>query len=124
MGKTNNKTKMKTLKDKELKTLENIGKITKSGAFVCNFKELKKEVVKWIKDKYNPDKTTMEIVDWIDFFNLTEEDLFSEYLEDHKKFIIKNKSRQKDERLSFCGNKEIPKKIRNSFWASKSGYEE
>ena len=114
---------MKTLKDKELKTLEDFEKICNNNGEKFILFCVKKEAVKWIKDKYNPDKTTMEIVDWIDFFNLTEEDLFSEYLEDHKKFIIKKKSRQKDERLSFYGNKEIPKKIRNSFWASKSGYE-
>ena len=37
--------------------------------------KLKQEVIKLIKEKYNPDKTTMEIADWINFFNLTEEDL-------------------------------------------------
>ena len=73
---------MKTLKEEELKTLEGIGKITKSGAFVCNFKELKQEIIKWIKKSYkdyeiyNNRDMDAGIVVWIKhFFNITDEDL-------------------------------------------------
>ncbi|HED05064.1 MAG TPA: hypothetical protein ENI61_00085 [Ignavibacteria bacterium] len=59
---------MKTLKDIEEKRLEGYEGIVFK-------KDIKQEAIKLIKTKYNPDKTTMEIKDWIEFFNITEEDL-------------------------------------------------
>ena len=37
---------------------------------------------------------------------------------------IKNKLELKNEKTSFTGTKKIPKKVKNSFWATKSGFEE
>ena len=37
--------------------------------------ELKLEAIKWLKAKYHPDKTTMELSDFMDFHNISEEDL-------------------------------------------------
>lgn len=35
----------------------------------------KQEVMEFLKEKYNPDKTTIELADLWDFFGITEEDL-------------------------------------------------
>ncbi len=53
-----------------MKTLKEIG-----GNEFVKKSYLKEEAIKLIKTKYNPNKTTMEIKDWIEFFNITEEDL-------------------------------------------------
>ena len=62
----------------ELKTLKDIPKNYLGGERLTleqYQRELKAEAVKWVKKFYNPNKTTMEIKNWINFFNLTEEDL-------------------------------------------------
>ncbi len=40
-----------------------------------NNKRVRQEAIKWVKEKYHPDKDTMKLTDWIDFFNITEEEL-------------------------------------------------
>lgn len=39
---------------------------------------VKQAGIKWLKNKYHPDKTTIEIKDWLDFFNITDEELMGE----------------------------------------------
>ncbi len=38
----------------------------------------KEEVIAFLKDKYNPDKTTIELSDLFDFFGITPKDLFKD----------------------------------------------
>ena len=44
------------------------------------FDIVRKEFIKFIEEKYNPDKTTIELSDLFDYFNITEEELKKKYL--------------------------------------------
>lgn len=37
--------------------------------------DVKEEAIKWLKAKYHPDKTTIEIKHWLEFFNIDDDDL-------------------------------------------------
>ncbi len=63
------------------KTLKEICWENKIG--LREFDILKKEAIKFLKDKYHPDKTTIELKDLFDFFNITEEDLKASHKQDH-----------------------------------------
>lgn len=43
------------------------------------FDIIRKEVIKFLEEKYNPDKTTIELSDLFDFFNITDKELIKRY---------------------------------------------
>jgi len=43
------------------------------------FDIVRKEFIKFIEEKYNPDKTTIELSDLFDYFNITEEEIIKRY---------------------------------------------
>lgn len=81
-------TELKTLKDLEFEQVTDVrpdgyeGNVPFRKKIVkrkCVFSYLlKAEAIKWVKHFYNPDKTTMEIKEWLHFFNITEEELTGE----------------------------------------------
>ena len=52
-----------------------IGEKTEYSEKAVKYLDLKQEAIKWLKEYYHPDKTTLPISAWLDFFNITEEDL-------------------------------------------------
>ncbi len=44
------------------------------------FDIVRKEFIKFIEEKYNPDKTTIELSDLFEYFNITEKELMEKYL--------------------------------------------
>jgi hypothetical protein len=59
----------------KLKTLKDISDVTKSGALVCNAKELKAQAIKWVKEDRESFGLTLQGEFWERRFNIIEEDL-------------------------------------------------
>ena len=69
---------MKQDKKSELKTLRDLKSLLIKDKIVVDYDELKAEAIKWVKAKcktYEDGERLMWDTDWLDFFNLTEEDL-------------------------------------------------
>ena len=58
----------------------------------------KKEVFNFLKEKYNPDETTIELADLWNFFGITEKDILNDTLKDI------NHANSEEYNVDFCGD--------------------
>lgn len=54
--------------------LQNGNNFISIGALL-EYKDVKEAAIKWIKNFYEPNNNTMDIKNWLEFFNIKEDDL-------------------------------------------------